>query len=100
MKGIIWWQWEHCPLGRKEGSTGSLGRSAQGRLKSRVGWCRSQRQVQEPGHLEERGPQRPRPLQYLDVFYKVINISFQLPRVFRGPLNNHLLVLLGVIGTG
>ena len=34
------------------------------------------------------------------MFHKGINISFHLTGVLQGPLSNHLLELLGVIGTG
>lgn len=90
---------ETLPLRGKEGLRGIPGRSAQCRLKPKVGWRRGEQQVQVPGHSEERAPQRLRPPQYLDVLHKVINVNFHLPRIFQGPLNNHLLVLPGVIGT-
>lgn len=66
---------------------------------TRSAWRRGEQQVQVPGHSEERGPRGLWPPQYLDVFHKVININLHLPRIFWGPLDNHLLVLLAVIGT-
>lgn len=98
MKGIIRSGWQHClpGRGRLEGeprwvSTVQTGTRSAGR--------RGEQQVQVPGHSEERVPQRLWPPQYLDVSHKVININFHLPRIFRGPLDNHLFVLPGVIAT-
>lgn len=98
MKGVIRRGWQHClpGKGRLKGeprrvSTEQTGTRSAGR--------RDEQWVQVPGHSEERVPQRLWPPQYLDVSHKVININFHLPRIFRGPLDNHLLVLLGVITT-
>ena len=63
------------------------------------GWCRGQ-QKSRAGPSEERGPGRLQLGQYLGVSHKVINIGLHLTRVLQGPLRNHLLVLLGVIGSG
>lgn len=83
--------------GRLEGEPGEVSTAQTG---TRSAWRRGEQQVQVPGRSEERGPRRLWPPRYLDVLHKVININGHLPRIFRGPLDNHLLALLGVIGTG
>lgn len=58
------------------------------------------RPEQRRGEANCRGLQGPAAPRYLSKSHKGLNIIFQLPRLRQGPLNNHLLVLRGVDGTG
>lgn len=80
------------------GAGGSRG-SREVRGEPQGGWRRGQ-QESWAGPSEERGPGRLQLGQYLGVSHKVINIGLHLTRVLQGPPRNHLLGLLGAIGSG